>query len=77
VGNFHAKRCSYVLTCNPVFGFNVGFYALPFSEAVGFDASFGTLAAINLATLILVASLVIWGGRIREKQGAPKEHQDL
>jgi hypothetical protein len=37
---------------------------------------FGTLAAINAFTLILLVYL-IFRGEDQEKQGVPKEHQDL
>ncbi len=60
-----------------MFAFNIGFYALPFGEKVGFDASFATLAAINAILLIPLVLLVFFGERIRDKQGVPKEHQDL
>jgi len=38
---------------------------------------FGTLAAINAFTLILLVYLIFRGEKIREKQGVPKERQDL
>jgi len=60
-----------------VFAFNVGFYALPFGERVGFDASFATLAAINAVLLLPLVFMVFNGEGIREKQGLPKEHGDL
>ena len=61
----------------PVFAFNIGFYALPFGESVGFDASFGTLAAINLVLLLPLVFLIWKGESIRAKQGTPTDHNDL
>jgi hypothetical protein len=66
-----------LLTVVSVFAFNVGFYALPFGEKVGFDASFATLAAINAVLLLPLIFMVFKGEKIREKQGLPKEHDDL
>lgn len=60
-----------------VFAFNIGFYALPFSIAAGFDAAFATLAAINLVLLLPILFLIWRGERIREWQGTPKDHADL
>lgn len=60
-----------------VFAFNVGFYALPFGERVGFDVSFATLAAINAVLLLPLVFMVFKGEKIRQKQGLPKEHGDL
>ena len=71
-------RLQHVLTSRPLLSaFNIGFYALPFGEKVGFDASFSTLAAINFI-LLLPLLLLIWKGeKIREWQGTPKEHTDI
>lgn len=66
-----------MLTELPVFAFNVGFYALPFGESVGFDASFATLAAINAVLLLPLVYMLFKGDQVREKQGLPKEHGDL
>ena len=60
-----------------VFAFNIGFYALPFGEDVGFDASFATLAAINAVLLIPLVWLLFKGEDVRRRQGEPKEHRDL
>jgi len=60
-----------------VFAFNIGFYALPFGEKVGFDASFSTLAAINLVLLLPLVLLLWKGENIRERQGTPKDHSDI
>ena len=60
-----------------VFAFNIGFYGLPFGEAVGFDASFATLAAINLVLLLPLFVLIWKGEKIRDWQGMPKDHSDI
>ena len=60
-----------------VFAFNIGFYALPFGIGAGFDASFGTLAAINLVLLISLLVLLWKGEKIREWQGTPTDHTDI
>jgi len=66
-----------LLTLSLVFAFNIGFYALPFGEKVGFNVSFATLAAINLV-LLLPLLLLIWkGDKIRARQGTPKDHADI
>jgi hypothetical protein len=60
-----------------VFAFNIGFYALPFGESVGFDTSFSTLAAINLVLLLPLVLLIRKGEQIRAWQGTPKDHIDI
>lgn len=60
-----------------VYAFNVGFYALPFSQRVGFDSAFGMFAAINAVLLLPLIVLLVKGERIRAAQGVPKDHQDL
>ena len=60
-----------------MFAFNIGFYALPFSEGVGYDGAFGTLAAINLALLLPLVLLLWKGQKLREWQGTPKDHADI
>ena len=62
---------------NPVFAFNIGFYASPSSEGAGFDAAFATLAAINPVLLIPLVVLIFKGEKIREWQGTPKDHADI
>jgi hypothetical protein len=60
-----------------VFAFNVGFYALPLMEKIGFDKGFTLLGVLNIVILIPLVFLIFKGESIREKQGVPKEHQDL
>lgn len=60
-----------------MFAFNIGFYALPFGESVGFTASFTTLAAINLVLLVPLFFLIWKGESIREWQGTPNDHADI
>jgi hypothetical protein len=60
-----------------VYAFNIGFYALPLMFDIGFDRGFGLLAALNGVALILLVFLIYKGQSIRERQGIPKEHQDL
>jgi hypothetical protein len=60
-----------------VFAFNIGFYALPFGLSAGFDASFATLAAINLVLLVPLVVLIFKGEKIREWQGTPQDHTDI
>ncbi|KAK4954880.1 hypothetical protein LTR10_007072 [Elasticomyces elasticus] len=68
---------SVINLAKSIFTFNIGFYALPFSEAVGFDMSFTTVAAINLALLLPLVGLAWKGEKIREWQGTPKDHTDI
>jgi len=60
-----------------VFAFNIGFYALPFGEAKGYNIEFPILGMINAVTLLPLIYLYFNGGKIREKQGLPKIHEDL
>jgi hypothetical protein len=60
-----------------VYAFNIGFYALPLMADIGFSRGFGLLAALNGVALIPLVFLIYKGQSIREKQGVPKEHQDL
>jgi hypothetical protein len=60
-----------------VIAFNVGFYALPFTARVGYTAAFSALAAVNALFLVSLVVLAVAGERIRERQGVPKEHEDL
>ncbi|CAK4030026.1 MFS general substrate transporter [Lecanosticta acicola] len=60
-----------------LFTFNIGFYALPFGESVGFDASFSILAAVNLALLLPFVFLIWKGEEVRRWQGKPTDHADL
>lgn len=60
-----------------VFAFNIGFYALPFGEGVGYDVSFSTPAAINLVLLLPVVFLLWKGEWVRHKQGQPHDYADL
>lgn len=61
----------------PVFTFNIGFYALPFGEQIGFDASFSILGAINIIMLIPLLFLLWKGEEIRKWQGKPSDHNDI
>ncbi|KAK5122142.1 hypothetical protein LTR85_004388 [Meristemomyces frigidus] len=60
-----------------LFAFNIAFYALPFGESAGFDASFSTLAAINLVLLLPLVFMIFKGQKVREWQGTPKDHADI
>lgn len=60
-----------------IYAFNIGFYALPLMADIGFDRGFGLLAALNFVALLPLVFLIYKGKSIREKQGVPKEHQDL
>lgn len=46
-------------------------------EDIGFSRGFGLLAALNGVALLPLVFLIYKGEEIRERQGAPKEHQDL
>jgi hypothetical protein len=60
-----------------VYAFSIGFYGLPIANKLGFAAGFGVLGAISAFVLILPLFMIIAGEKIRERQGYPKEHQDL
>jgi MFS family permease len=60
-----------------VFAFTVGFYALPFSAEIGFGSAWGTLAAVNFVTWLLLCMLIFKGESIRGRQGEPDLHKDL
>ncbi|KAK5720470.1 hypothetical protein LTR17_014946 [Elasticomyces elasticus] len=68
---------SVINLAKSIFTFNIGFYALPFSEAAGFDISFTTVAAINLALLLPLVGLLWKGEKIRKWQGTPKDQTDI
>lgn len=60
-----------------VFAFTLGFYALPYGESAGFGAAWGTFAAINFVTWLLLLLLIWKGEKIRLGQGTPNLHEDL
>ena len=60
-----------------VFAFPIGFYALPFGEAAGYNVSFPILAMINGLTLLPLIALYFYGEKVREWQGTPHIHEDL
>lgn len=60
-----------------IFAFTIGFYAIPYGTAHGYDVAWGTFAAVNFATWLPVVWLIFHGEAIRERQGAPKMHEDL
>jgi hypothetical protein len=60
-----------------VYAFNIGFYALPLMADIGYAKGFGTLAAINFATLLPLVFLIFKGEGIRRWQGVPADHSDL
>ena len=60
-----------------VFGFNLAFYILPFSEDTSYGISFGVLATIPALLLLPLVFLIMKGEKIRENQGSPFIHQDL
>ncbi|KAH8700821.1 major facilitator superfamily domain-containing protein [Talaromyces proteolyticus] len=60
-----------------IFAFNVGFYALPFSNRNGYDVAFAVVAAINLSTILPLVFMLFKGEKIREKQGIPAEHESI
>lgn len=61
----------------PVFAFNIGFYALPFGEAHGYNVSFPVLGMINAITLFPLLWLWFYGEGVRQRQGVPKIHSSL
>ena len=75
--NQHPDLLIEILTRSLVYAFNIGFYALPLADKIGFAGAFGTLAGISAFTLLFPLFLVFFGERIRKAQGVPKEHQDL
>ncbi len=60
-----------------LFAFTIGFYALPFGAEVGTGSAWGTLAAINFATWLLLVVMIFKGESIRSRQGEPSLHKDL
>ncbi|KAH8804475.1 major facilitator superfamily domain-containing protein [Xylogone sp. PMI_703] len=60
-----------------VFAFTLGFYILPFAERNGFDVAWGTIAAIQFASWLLLLLLIWKGEKIRQAQGTPNLHEDL
>ena len=60
-----------------VYAFNIGFYGLPIASKLGFTTGFGVLSAISALVLIFPLFMIFFGEKIRERQGYPKEHQDL
>ncbi|RDL35802.1 Uncharacterized protein BP5553_06414 [Venustampulla echinocandica] len=60
-----------------LYAFNTGFYALPLSEAIGYDAAFGLLAGINALTLLPLIYLIYGGESLRAKQGIPSIQGEL
>ena len=50
-------------------GFSVGYYQQPWGNRVGYDASFGTQAAIVGFSLVFVVSANIWGHKLRLRSG--------
>jgi putative effector of murein hydrolase LrgA (UPF0299 family) len=60
-----------------VFAFTLGFYALPYGASAGFGAAWGTFAAINFVTWLLLLFLIWKGEKIRLGQGTPNLHEDL
>lgn len=63
--------------CYLVYAFNIGFYALPLMGKIGYADGFTLLAMLNVATMLALSTLIFTGKAIREKQGLPKEHEDL
>ncbi|KIW62485.1 hypothetical protein PV04_10658 [Phialophora macrospora] len=78
---------AYILDCYPsasgevsalvnfarvALGFSVGYYQQEWGLKVGFDASFGTQAAIVAAAFIVLALIQCFGGRIRVASGPVK-----
>jgi hypothetical protein len=60
-----------------VFAFTIGFYALPFAKAHGYDVAWGTFATINFVAWLPLLFLIWKGEEIRKRQGKPKVHEDL
>ena len=60
-----------------VYAFNIGFYALPAADKLGFAGAFGLFGGLSALTLLLPAILIVFGERIRKAQGVPEEHSDL
>lgn len=60
-----------------VYAFTLGFYALPFGETAGFGPAWGTFAAINFVTWLMLLFLIWKGEKIRLAQGTPNLHEDL
>jgi hypothetical protein len=46
-------------------------------EKIGFDKGSTLLGVLNIVALIPLVFFIFTGESIREKQGVPKEHQDL
>jgi multidrug resistance protein len=74
---FFPRPSNTKLTIYPVYCFNVGFYALPIADRLGFTGGFGVLGALSGVSLIFPLFLIFFGEKIREKQGQPKDHSKL
>jgi hypothetical protein len=58
-----------------IFSFNVSFYIRPFTEKVGYAWAYGIWAIVAVVLFLPVIGLMIWGGRWRQRFGAPQwEH---
>ncbi|KAF9893244.1 hypothetical protein FE257_011674 [Aspergillus nanangensis] len=60
-----------------LFAFNIGFYALPTADTMGFTAGFSLFAGISAATVIPVVALIFYGESIRRAQGTPRSEDVL
>ncbi|KAL5365053.1 major facilitator superfamily domain-containing protein [Aspergillus floccosus] len=55
-----------------LFAFNIGFYALPSADAMGYTGAFSLFGGISATTLIILGVLIFHGESIRQRQGSPR-----
>jgi hypothetical protein len=65
----HAAEVSTMINLSwQVYTFTIGFYALPFSNRVGYEMSWGVLASINFLLWLPIIFLMWKGEEIRKRQ---------
>lgn len=57
--------------------FNIGFWAIPFGRAVGYDWAWLTFALLLLTFFVPIVLLMVKGERWRAKLGTPEFHRYL
>ncbi|KAK3675143.1 hypothetical protein LTR78_005077 [Recurvomyces mirabilis] len=59
-----------------VFSFCIGFYGVQLGEEIGFQSAWGVFAAINIATGLPNAALMVWGEQWRASLGESRDSRD-
>ncbi|KAK4555640.1 hypothetical protein LTR86_007393 [Recurvomyces mirabilis] len=60
-----------------VFSFCIGFHGVQLGEEIGFQSAWGVFAAINIATGLPIAALMVWEEQWRARLGEPRNSRDL